>query len=187
MKSRAMTIAILMLAFFLKDAVTLVLATGDMASAALSAGAALGAEFSASGPLVALPPDAPGDPADIGPIALPLMLPVVVALPATGPLGELESVPLDSLAGVAVPPGIALLPAGPPMCHAAPFSDSPPPLPVMSNGLQRVTTLGAAGAGGLEAILLSRIPLGASSLLARRRASGPRLVGIVPAVTIPPG
>jgi hypothetical protein len=155
MKYRAMTVAILMLAFFLKDAVTLVLATGDMASAEVSASAA------------------------------PLMLPAFFTVPA-GPVGEVESTPLAQMADMGVPDMVPPS-AGPPACHAAPSSDSPTPLPEMSNSLQRVTTLGASGAGGLEAILLGRMALGVSALLARQRVSGSRLVGIVPAVAVPPG
>jgi hypothetical protein len=169
MKYRITTIAMLMLAFFLKDAVTLVLVSSDMANAEMSAG----------GPLTALPPIAP-----LAPVAL---APVALAAPNAPPvaLATLDAVPLGQM--VSAVPTAAMESDAPPLCHAAPFSDQQTPLPQIGTGPQRVLTLGASGASGLEAILLGSVLLGVSSVLARRRAAWRRMVGFVPAVTLPPG
>jgi hypothetical protein len=163
MKSRITTIVILMLAFFLKDAITLVVATGEMASA----------EMSASVSLAMLPLANLGDTEEIGPIATP-------ALASAVPDASVSPSSVLTADG-------SNLSAAPPACHAAPFTDSQTPLPQLGESLQRVTTLGATGASGLDAILLGSAFLGLSSALTRRRAFWRRLVGFVPALTIPPG
>jgi hypothetical protein len=172
MKYRLPTIFILMSAFLLHDLIAFCLAVGASAPNAIAAG-------------MVLPP--------IGPHPdMPEQFVVPPGLPAESPAANLPpiasaAVAPDGLVPVATPPFQALVRDIPLQCNALPLPSQVALLPMLGTSLLKIAPFGTSTAGSPTALLADLASIRSCAIALRRWDARRPLIGLSPAVLVPPG
>jgi hypothetical protein len=174
MKQRILPLTILLLAFFAYAGFLFFLAVADSVAPA---------DQSPSGPIEEI---LTGQPVPIS-HAAPQQPPPQAAAPTLPPPAPPFAPPFNDIPAASRAGATMFTPGQSQSCHLGPLPDQPTPVLPSVFGIERMTAAGAAGPGGLNAVLAASPTLTCARGAANMHGGGTLHPGIIPEVVDPPG